>query len=221
MNNAMPVITDIPMYVDTITDYLSTVESAIPIVVTYCKSWPAQYILYNSEQLTRAGELERIVATAQQPGCVEVWDYSAENVAILATRGITAKHMPLRSSSAYLERLQFYRNQGQLFDIGFCGSLNDRRRAILDRIAQTGVSICITTQWGEGRDRMLAACKTILNIHYADDYQVFESARCEPWLALGIPVISEHSRDNDPRCINVAYDQLVETIKDYVNGIPR
>jgi hypothetical protein len=50
-----------------------------------------------------------------------------------------------------------------------------------------------------------------MNIHYGDTYNVFESARCEPWLKVGVPVISETSLDNDPRCISVDYDRLVET----------
>ena len=73
--------------------------------------------------------------------------------------------------------------------------------------------------YGEERDKALASCKILLNIHCFDDFTIFESARCEPWLSIGKCVISENSLDNDPRCINVDYHMLVltvlNTLKDY------
>jgi hypothetical protein len=75
--------------------------------------------------------------------------------------------------------------------------------------------------YGEERDKELAKCKILLNIHAFSDYNVFENARCEPWLAIGVPIISENSLDNDPRCINVDYDQIVprtiEFLRSYVS----
>ena len=143
------------------------------------------------------------------PACAEIWDYSAINVRILADRGITAKHVPLRSSENYVARLRSLRSVGQIYDIGFAGSKSNRRIAIVNALADTKYSICLIRSWGEERDAVLAKCRIILNIHYADDYKVFESARCVPWIEAGATVISEHSLDDDPRCINVPYDQLV------------
>lgn len=205
----MVVLTNISQYVDTFIDSLQSTHAPLPIVVGSASPYPPRFILYNTEQLTRKGQLERICTMAIIPACVEIWDYSAVNVRILADRGITAKHVPLRSSDAYVARLCSLRSVGQIYDIGFAGSPSDRRAAILDALAKKGVSLCLIRSWGEGRDALLAKCRIILNIHYADDYKVFESARCVPWIEAGATVISEHSLDDDTRCINVPYDQLV------------
>ena len=205
----MAVLTNIPHYVDTFLDSLQSTHAPLPIVVGSTDSYPPRFILYNTEQLTRQHELERICTMAIIPACTEIWDYSEANVRILADRGITAKHVPLRSSDAYVVYLRSLRSAGQIYDIGFAGSPSERRTTILDALAKTKYSVCLIQSWGEERDALLAKCRIILNIHYADDYNVFESARCVPWVEAGSTVISEHSLDDDPRCINVPYDQLV------------
>lgn len=205
----MVVLTNIRRYVDTFIDSLQSTHAPLPIVVGSADPYPPRFILYNTEQLTRQGQLERICTMAIIPACAEIWDYSAINVRILADRGITAKHVPLRSSENYVARLRSLRSVGQIYDIGFAGSKSNRRIAIVNALADTKYSICLIRSWGEERDAVLAKCRIILNIHYADDYKVFESARCVPWIEAGATVISEHSLDDDPRCINVPYDQLV------------
>ena len=81
---------------------------------------------------------------------------------------------------------------------------------IIDQLNKYGYHILIiSNMYGEDRDKQLATCKVLLNIHAHEDYQIFESARCEPWLAIGVSVISEQSLDNDSRCINVSYDEIV------------
>jgi hypothetical protein len=81
---------------------------------------------------------------------------------------------------------------------------------ILQGLRDAGITVNIVTSFGNTRDRELSKCRVILNIHYADDYSIFESVRCEPWLYIGTPVISENSWENDSHAINVPYDQLVE-----------
>ena len=205
----MVVLTNIRRYVDTFIDSLQSTHAPLPIVVGFTDPYPPRFILYNTEQLTRQGQLERICTMAIIPACAEIWDYSEANVRILEGRGIIAKHVPLHSSESYIARLRSLRSAGQIYDIGFAGSLSGRRSTILDALAKTKYLICVIRTWGEERDATLAKCHIILNIHYADDYNVFESARCVPWIEAGATVISEHSLDDDPRCINVPYDQLV------------
>jgi hypothetical protein len=208
----MAVLTNIRQFVDTFVDFLQSPYvplHELPVVVSSTDLYPPQFILYNTEQLTRHKELECVCTIARNPACAELWDYSAVNVRILADRGITAKHVPLRSSDSYVARLRSLRSAGQIYDIGFAGSPSERRTAVLDALTKETISVCLIQSWGEERDATLAKCRIILNIHYADDYKVFESARCVPWIESGATVISEHSLDDDPRCINVPYDQLV------------
>ena len=84
-------------------------------------------------------------------------------------------------------------------------------------LKKCGKKVNIVTLWGDDRDKELAKCKVIINIHYEDNYKIFESARCEPWLKLGIPVISEKSLDDDSRCIVSEYDSLIQTIIEYLD----
>ena len=107
---------------------------------------------------------------------------------------------------------------GLPFSPGFCGSKSSKRQKILDDLEKSGIKINIIKLWGDERDKELAKCKVILNIHYSDEYKIFESARCEPWLKLGVPVISEKSLDDDPRCIVSEYDSLVQTTLEYLKN---
>jgi hypothetical protein len=145
----------------------------------------------------------------------EVWDYSKENIKILKQNNIDALYVPLESPKWYINKLQKWRNIK--YDIGFSGTLSPRRNYILNAVEKAGKSVRRITSFGETRDKELASCRFILNIHYAEDYRIFESNRCEPWLKLGVPVISETSLDDDPRCITCNYDSLIETILNYLD----
>jgi hypothetical protein len=178
---------------------------------------PEQVILYNTEQLTRSdtGLISRIVNRCRQQDIVEVWDFSEVNIGVFAKWGIHAKHYPLKIIGPVLERLRTIVPQQLTYDVGFCGALSTRRRVILEELEKKGYTVYISKTSGLCRDTELAQCRVILNIHYAPDYRVHESHRCEPWLALGDPylVVSETSIDSDSRCYNAEYSDLVSTIQ--------
>ena len=215
------VITHIAYYVDTAVHFLLSAQSperTHPLLLSYEEpfdpSSEAKYVLYNTEQCTLTDRLQQLLTRARQPDIVAVWDYSSVNVDILRKNGVDASHVPLKTDGYYLERLRtFCDTIPQDYDVGFCGSMSDRRHVILQALAaDKGLRVLhIGGISGDDRDKQLARCKVIINIHYADNYQIFEAFRCEPWLALGsIKIVSENSIDNDDRCINVPYDQLVE-----------
>lgn len=176
------------------------------------------FILFNTEQLSRKTELMRLICDIKQTSPLEVWDYSHTNCLILKEHGIIAKHVPLLIPDHFINFYKSVRDIGITHDIGFSGSVNQRREFILKNLQQNGFSVNIINKWGEERDRELARCKIHLNIHYTEEYQIFESARCNPWLALGVVVISETSLDNDPRCINVPYDKIIETVTNFLKN---
>jgi hypothetical protein len=163
----------------------------------------------NTEQVTRKCVLDNIIKIYKNNKPVEVWDYSWKNCEILAQNGIIAKHIPLQSPKWYLDKLKTWRTT-ITYDVGFSGTLTSRRLAILNQLKERGLKVNDVPRWGEERDKELAKCRIHINIHAYTDYNIFEQARCEPWLAIGVPVISEHSLDDDPRCINVEYTALVE-----------
>ena len=169
------------------------------------------YILYNTEQLSRGYMLNKILQIIKTYPPKEIWDYSLANCNILKANNIIAQHVPLRSNDFYIQKCKKWRAIGIKYDIGFCGFLSYRRSNIINRLINKGVSVNIITKFGEERDKELAQCKLHLNIHFRKNYKIFESARCELWLNVGVPIISENSLDNDKRCINVDYKDIVNT----------
>ena len=212
---------DTSKYFDTFVDTLKTIDPPpdIPVFIGTSLTCSArEFILYNTEQLTILNNLGTFIKAIKARPPVEIWDYSLVNISILHSHGImNTKHVPLTSSPETIRKLQSFRTS-LLYDIGFNGSLTERRKTILNQLVDAGLSVHVVTDWGEERDRKLAKCRYILNIHAGDDYKVFESARCAPWLDAGIPVISETSILDDSRCINAPYDQLVNTCIYYVKN---
>lgn len=207
------ILTNISVWIDTFVIFFQSElapQREYPIVLNSCNNLPNKFIIYNTEQLTRANCLNHIIELSKNNSCMEIWDYSIANIEILLKHNIRARHVPPKMPEPYLLKLQSFRTVGQTYDVGFNGSISKKRIDILNSISERGFKVyLINGVFGEERDKELAKCKILLNIHYANDYQVFESARCEPWLAIGVPVISENSLDNDPRCINVSYNDIV------------
>jgi hypothetical protein len=174
------------------------------------------FIFYNTEQLTRPEVLTAVVNTIKSAGdrLVETWDYSQVNVDILAKEGITARLVPVKVCEFYSNWLNERRAAlPRTYDVGFCGILNKRRLDILTELKRRGKSVrAIHNMYSRARDSELLKCKMFVNIHFTEDYKVWESVRCEPLLHVGAPVVSENSLDNDPRCVNVPYEGLVDAV---------
>lgn len=173
-------------------------------------------ILYNTEQLTIPSNLEKVLKSIRANPELEIWDYSQVNIRILNEKNFCAKFIPLHSPSWYLEKLKMFRTLFvKEYDIGFSGSPSPRREAIITELRNARYTVLHTTAWGEKRDRDLSKCKILVNIHYSTEHMIFETARCEPWLQLGVPIISELSVENDSRCILTTYDGFVDTVNRY------
>jgi len=205
-----------PKWYDTFIYFLESELSprtVFPIYLNYGED-NGNYIYYNTEQLTVPHYLEKAKTTINTTKPKEVWDFSEANCEIFRKNGIQATHVPLKSPEWYIHMLKSF--QCKEYDVGFAGTINERRLYILDALEKEGVVVQKITDFGEARDKKLACCRIILNIHYSEEYQIFESNRCEPWLQCGIPVISEKSLDDDPRCIVSDYTSLIETTLSYL-----
>jgi FkbM family methyltransferase len=205
-----------PKWYDTFIYFLESELSprtVFPIYLNYGED-NGNYIYYNTEQLTVPHYLEKAKTTINTTKPKEVWDFSEANCEIFRKNGIQATHVPLKSPEWYIHMLKSF--QCKEYDVGFAGTINERRLYILDALEKEGVVVQKITDFGEARDKKLACCRIILNIHYSEEYQIFESNRCEPWLQCGIPVISEKSLDDDPRCIVSDYTSLIETTLRYL-----
>jgi len=205
-------ITHAREYFDTFIDSIESTQTDKLINIGISPPPGFSGIVYNTEQLSIKHHIDNMKNIMNSQ--VEFWDYSLANVKLLEENGIPAKHVPLKSSAKYIAKLSsFYKKHPPKYDIGFSGNISERRRTILEALKAEGFSVLSSNKWGDARDEELAQCRVLINIHFNTDYNIFESARCEPWLALGIPLISEESLDNDPRCIITKYDDFVATVK--------
>ena len=196
-------------------------ETDVPIVLRYYdeEKLPPSFIYYNTEQLTSKKnklKLDYIVEYIKKHEVKEVWDYSKVNIELFKQHSIIAKHVPLQTPKLYSDKLLEFRKKGILYDVGFCGTPSLRREHILKELEKKGVKVNRVKGFGDERDKELAKCRVLLNLHVEDDYLIFESARCDAWLSIGVPIISENSLDNDPRCITVDYNEVVSKVVDVV-----
>jgi hypothetical protein len=205
-------------YFDTFIYFIESPEIQTPKEIYLGTNPPVGFdgILYNTEQLTIPSNLEKILETIRQNPGLELWDYSQANVRILNEKNACVKYIPLHSPTWYVEKLRMFRTIHSKFkyDIGFSGSPSPRREAILSSL-RTKFSVLHTTAWGDERDKELSSCRILVNIHYSTEHQIFETARCEPWLQVGVPIISELSIENDSRCILTPYDGFLDTVSKY------
>ena len=121
-----------------------------------------------------------------------VWDYSTQNIIALAELGITATLCEIGYSPG-LTRIGPAAVQD--IDVLFVGSMNERRHAVLQGLADQGVKVFTAFNlYGPERDAMCARAKIVVNIHYYEA-KVLEIVRVSYLLANRIPVVSESGQD--------------------------
>ena len=147
-------------------------------------------VFVNLEQLG-AGGAQVAQAYRDLLATSAVVDYDADNVPAYA-RDLDAVpvvpilHAPYLASAATLPIAQ------RPIDLLFIGSLNERRRALIQRIEAAGVQVTLfdSALYGSERDHFIAQAKAVLNVHFYESSR-FEQVRVAHCLSLGTPVISE------------------------------
>jgi hypothetical protein len=77
-------------------------------------------------------------------------------------------------------------------DLLFYGSINERRKIILEALEKSGLKIkTIFGIYAKARDQHFSECKAILNLHFYDS-QIFQQIRTFYPLINNLPVISEN-----------------------------
>jgi glycosyltransferase involved in cell wall biosynthesis/thioredoxin-like negative regulator of GroEL len=178
---------------------------------------PGPTIFYQLEQLPGAdlATLARRVEVLRRGAAV--WDYSPENLSVLSENGLKNVHLvppgyheALRTIPSVLEAEK---------DVGvlFYGSLNDRRRAVLERLSSECAVKHLFGVYGEERDRWIARSRVILNMHYYPA-QISEQVRISYLLNNGCFVVSEESAHNpfEGCLVSAPYEKLTECCLHYV-----
>lgn len=127
-----------------------------------------------------------------------VVDYDAANLAAYAADPLDVPVVPLLHAP-YLRPQSSVPLELRPIDLLFIGSMNERRRAWLDRIEALGLSVSVfdSALYGEERDQFILQSKAVLNCHFYESSR-FEQARVAHCLSLGTPVISERGAQTNP-----------------------
>jgi hypothetical protein len=177
------------------------------------------YIPYQLEQLSDtswtafADAKKEILSRA-----LDVWDYSKENIAFLATRGIGGRLLPVGYHEC-LERIPT--GAAKDIDVLFYGSCCERRGKILDSLSRDG-AIAVRSLfgvYGKERDDCIARSRIILNIHYYDT-QILEAVRISYLLNNRCFVVSERSEINPYEAVAIpmaGYSDIADTCRGFLS----
>jgi len=153
---------------------------------------PPHLILYNLEQIQKDSPWLKpayIGLLRRHP----VWDYSERNIgALRELYGITNVAL---CGIGYMPVLSRVAPAVEDIDVLFIGSMNRRRKAVLEEIAGHGKNVSAAyNTYGEHRDGVIARAKLVLNLHFYEA-QVFEIVRVSYLLANRKCVVSETGQD--------------------------
>ena len=171
-------------------------------------------VLINTEQLTRP-EYKDSCVNYLKSKC-PIYDYSPENNSIMKNK---LTYFPYQYYDEEVNKLKdLINNEEKKYDIAFCGLPSVRRTDIINKLIEKGITVNgISSLWGVQRDKAIASCKILLNIHCNETYNVYETIRCDRWVFAGLPIISEDSIASDKLDVNnviifTKYDKLVDTV---------
>jgi hypothetical protein len=174
----------------------------------------APCVFYQLEQLPGSTTWMTPARMELLRGGLEVWDYSPENVAALTANGVrNVRLLPL----GYHENLATIPHADKDVDVLFYGSLNARRKALLEELARHCVVRHLFGVYGEERDRWIARSRIVLNVHFYPA-QIMEQARVSYLLNNGRFVVSEESPHNPyENCLATApYGELATRCLHYL-----
>jgi Glycosyl transferase family 2 len=102
-------------------------------------------------------------------------------------------YLPYQLYTEELDRLtKLVNGTRKTYDVAFCCVGNStRRKTVNDALVKKGLKVIDVRGWKSTRDSKIAKAKVLINVHYRDDYQVFEHMRCDRWALTGQLIVSE------------------------------
>lgn len=197
-----------------------------------------ELIYLNTEQITRSNIQSNIIILVQKllkikekytNVNVSIMDYSNENIEILKNN---SKFLHL-STNLYYDPYQYNLNEinrlklmssnnTNYHDIVFCGAMSNYRNNILNNISKN-IKYKRIIGWNKIRDEQIGKSLLLLNIHYNESYNIYESIRCDRWIFAGKLILTEKSLNSviiDVKdCMVICeYKNLLETLNDILNN---
>ena len=190
------------------------------------KYLPNVYLI-NTEQATRQVYWNMLSHTLNSN--IKVLDYSPENIQILNNHP-NISLLPYQYNENEVSLLKKYLSETpKIYDVVFVGYLSQDRAQMLNELRNKSLNLQVLYldgKWGEERDKIIASCKILLNLHCSKDYNVYETPRCDRWVFAGMIVISETSLayqnlDIAPLVIFKEKKDIVSTVVDVINNFDK
>ena len=175
---------------------------------------PENYVVWQFEQMSSKWFEARYLEILR--GAKAVLDYSQYNCEELQSRfGIKAHFVPVLPLGVGVGSGST-RNCNKTIDVLFCGSMNDRRKIIIDKLETKGLKVeCRSDLWRHKLTTRIKQARLCLNMHYYPD-ATLETTRLLTLVNLGATILSEPSTDpvldeHYSKYVTFAdYDQLVD-----------
>ncbi|MDR1489629.1 MAG: class I SAM-dependent methyltransferase [Desulfovibrio sp.] len=175
---------------------------------------PKNSVIFNLEQLTTRKTPWNNPRYIELMRRFTVWDYSRRNARYLRkSRGLSdVVHLRL----GYVpEMTRLNPEYPQTFDVLFYGTINERRRKIIEDLRSAGANVFAAAGiFGTLRDRAIAAARLALNVHYYIP-ATLEMPRLGYLWANNKTVVSERKKETEiepgleESCRFCAYEDLV------------
>ncbi len=201
-----------------IEDGLNIIFGAHLLTRQQMEKLPGRSVIYNLEQVDPSsmwGGVKPLI------GRFPVWDYSQRNIEAFMAMGYgdAVFHVPI-GYRPELARISPAANQD--IDVLFYGSVNERRKRILEALGREGLKVkTLFGVYGEQRDAFIARAKVVLNLHFYES-SIFELVRVSYLLSNSKAVVAECDERTqiDPGLegafVAASYDRLVHECKTLV-----
>ncbi len=177
--------------------------------------------LLNTEQCTRDEYKAYINNLADRN--IGLIDYSIENISCINNKNII--NIPYQYNDTEIDKLKKFNSTiEKKYDVVFLGLLSQKRHHIYSNLEKRGIKMLnVNGKWNDDRDISVYSAKILLNVHFADDYNIYEAFRCDRLIFSGMIVVSEKSIANDTLDINELvifedYDKLVDKVIDIIKN---
>jgi len=180
--------------------------------------------LINTEQSTRAIWILKMRCYLKTN--INLVDYDQYQTNVIQT--VTDNHVLYLPYQIVPEEVEYLshllKKKKKIYDVAFCSTNGSPRRLkIFEQLEKRGISLTNVVGWGKSRDKKIAKAKILVNIHYAEDYRIFEHMRCDRWILSGLLVVSEDSASdmlNDCKDLFIIekYDNIVNKILEILSN---
>ncbi len=172
--------------------------------------------IFNTEQLSNKKNAWMI--NCQHPFFYRV-DYSEVNLFILSNEnGLNQKkiHLPYQVHLREISHQEIPKDRDVCIIFPY---MSERRYKIITELKEKGISVDIIRGFREVRDAELFRYKVLLNVHFADDFNIFEEMRCVRAIFNQMIVVSEKSWYDDLHLLRrhflvCEYDHIVAKVID-------